>query len=304
MKAVRFHEYGSADVLRLEDAPDPVPGPGEVRVRVAGVAFNPVDAGIRGGWVREAFPIAFPHVPGYDASGVVDQLGPDVTDLAVGDRVVGFLPMVADGAAAELVVAPEQAWVAAPTSVPLVDAAALPSPATTAWQAVVADAGLTAGQRLFVNGAGGAVGSFAVQLAAAAGIEVTAATGAAGAEHVRAEGAQHVVQHGQDLGELGPFDAVLNLGRVDADAARGLLDLLRPDGVLVNTVPGVPVPDDPRVVGLFVRPDRAALRRLVEMVDRGELHVDVAQRLPLAELAGVHARSDDGGLRGKVVLVP
>src|SRR3954454_9398039 len=94
MKAVRFHEFGDSDVLRYEDAEQPVPGAGEVRLRVAASAFNPVDDGIRGGYLRDVFPVTLPHVPGIEVAGTVDALGEGVTRLAVGDDVVGFLPMM------------------------------------------------------------------------------------------------------------------------------------------------------------------------------------------------------------------
>src|SRR5215469_16613064 len=121
MKAVRFHEYGDPDVLRYEDVEEPVPGPGEVRIRVAGSAFNPVDAGIRGGYLQEPFPVTLPHVPGIDVAGTVDEVGADVSSPQVGDRVIGFLPMVATGSAAEYAVAPAQILAAAPASIPLAD---------------------------------------------------------------------------------------------------------------------------------------------------------------------------------------
>ena len=126
MKAMRFHEYGDSDVLRDEDVEVPVPGPGEVRIRVAATAFNPVDAGIRGGYLRDPFPVALPHVPGIDVAGTIDALGANVTERHIGDRVIGFLPRVADGAAAEYVVAPAEVLADAPAGIPLVDAAALP----------------------------------------------------------------------------------------------------------------------------------------------------------------------------------
>src|SRR3954454_12640517 len=127
MKAVRFHEYGEPDVLRDEDVPRPVPGAGEVRLRVAATAFNPVDANIRAGFMQGPIPVTLPHTPGYDVAGTVDALGDGVGNLAVGDAVVGFLPMVADGASAEYVVAPAEILTPAPSSIPLPDAAALPS---------------------------------------------------------------------------------------------------------------------------------------------------------------------------------
>src|SRR5512132_4168989 len=152
MKAVRFHEHGDPDVLRYEDVDEPIPGAGEVRIRVAGSAFNPVDDGIRGGYLQGPFPVTLPHTPGIEVSGTVDALGDGVTNVAVGDNVIGFLPMVAVGAAAEYVVAPAEILAPAPTSIPLADAAALPMVGLTAWQALFDDAGLTAGQRVLING--------------------------------------------------------------------------------------------------------------------------------------------------------
>src|SRR5262245_26804080 len=123
MWAIRFHEYGDPGVLRDEDVGRPTPGPGQVRIRVAATSFNPVDAAIRAGFLRQAFQVALPHVPGPDVAGVVDALGPGVGGRRVGDPVVGFLSMVADGAAAEYVVAPAEDLAAAPTTIPLIDAA-------------------------------------------------------------------------------------------------------------------------------------------------------------------------------------
>src|SRR4051794_2810756 len=103
MKTVRFHEYGDPDVLRHEDVDVPVPGPGQVRVRVAATSFNGVDANIRAGFMRDAIPVALPHTPGLDVAGTVDALGDGVANVRVADTVIGFLPMTADGAAAEFV---------------------------------------------------------------------------------------------------------------------------------------------------------------------------------------------------------
>lgn len=311
MKAVRFHRYGGPDVLRYEDVERPVPGAGQVRLRVAGSAFNPVDDGIRGGHLQQPFPVALPHIPGADVAGVVDALGEGVDGMAVGGAVVGFLPMVADGAAAEYAVAPAEVLTPVPTSVPLADAAALPSVALTARQALFDDAELTAGQRVLVNGAGGAVGGYAVQLATAAGAHVVATASPRSAERLRALGADEVVDHtttDATTAVTEPVDVLLNLASVTAERMAALTGLVRDGGVVVNTVPGTPSAGDEargvRAVGVFVRSDAARLAELVAMVDRGELRVEVDRRVPLAELATVHAEADAGTLRGKVVVVP
>src|SRR5205085_12256828 len=126
MKAVRFHEFGDADVLRYEDVEPPVPGAGEVRLRVTATSFNPVDGGLRGGYLQGPFPVTLPHTPGIDVAGTVDTLGDGAHTVAVGDAVVAFLSMTADGAAAEYVITPAEVLAPAPTSIPLADAAAFP----------------------------------------------------------------------------------------------------------------------------------------------------------------------------------
>src|SRR3954467_11548740 len=119
MKAVRFHEYGDPDVLRNEDVDEPVAGAGQVRVRVAATTFNGVDGNIRAGLMQGPMPLTLPHTPGLDVSGTVDALGDEVSTLRIGDEVIGFLPFVVDGAAAEYVVADAETLTSAPTSIPL-----------------------------------------------------------------------------------------------------------------------------------------------------------------------------------------
>src|SRR4051794_31598699 len=283
MKAVRFHEFGDSDVLRYEGVEQPVPGAGQVRLRVAGSAFNPVDDGIRGGYLQEPFPVTLPHTPGIDVSGTVDALGDRVTNVAVGDAVIGFLPMTAAGAAAEYVIAPAEILAPAPTSIPLPDAAALPMVGLTAWQALFDDAGLKAGQRVLINGAGGAVGGYAVQLAKQTDAYVLATASPRSSGRVAAAGADEVIDHTSTevtAAVTEPVDVLLNLAPITPEELVALAGLVRSGGVVVNTVPTIPTPADDgrdvRAVGVFVRSDAEQLSRLVELVDRGELRVDVA----------------------------
>jgi NADPH:quinone reductase-like Zn-dependent oxidoreductase len=308
MKAMRFHEFGDANVLRYEEIEVPAAGAGEVRVRVAATAFNGVDAGIRGGYLQGPFPVALPHTPGIDVAGTVDAIGDGAGNVKVGDRVVAFLPITADGASAEYVVAPADVLAPAPTSIPLSDAAALPMVGLTAWQALFDDAGLAAGQRVLINGASGGVGGYAVQLAKRAGAHVIATAGPQSSERVKSAGADEIIDYTTtDITVAEPVDVLLNLAQISAEQLVDLAALVRPGGVVVNTVPTIPTPADEtrgvRAVGVFVRSDAAQLSQLVEMVDRGELHVDVAERVPLVELPQLHARADAGELSGKVVVL-
>ncbi|WP_433074597.1 NADP-dependent oxidoreductase [Dactylosporangium sp. CA-052675] len=309
MKAVRFHEYGDPGVLRYEDAERPEPGAGQVLIRVAATSFNGVDGNIRGGFMQGPIPVTLPHTPGIDVSGTVAALGEGVDTVQVGDRVVGFLPMTADGAAAEYVVAPAGILAPAPTSVALTDAAALPAVGLTAWQALFDHAKLTAGQRVLINGAGGAVGGYAVQLAKNAGAYVIAIAGPGSVDRVTAAGADEVIDYTTTPAPAvtPAVDVALNLAPVEPARLAALLNLIRAGGVLVNTTVWMPAPTDEqrgvRGIDLFVRSDAVQLSRLVALVDAGELRIDVAQRVPLAELAAVHTQAATNALPGKTVIV-
>jgi NADPH:quinone reductase-like Zn-dependent oxidoreductase len=309
MKAVRFHEYGGPEVLRYEDVDRPRPAAAQVLIRVAATSFNPVDAAIRSGFLQQVFPVALPHTPGIDVAGTLAEIGEGVAGWSVGEAVVGFLPMTEDGASAEFVLAPAELLTGAPTSIPLVDAAALPSASLSAWQALFEQADLKAGQRVLVNGAGGGVGGYALQLAKQAGATVIATASPRSRDAVEALGADRIVDYTatavtEAISE--PVEVVLNLVNAPESDLAGLTDLVSDGGVLVSTTS--PVRDDPgrdvRSVRLFVRSDAGQLATIVELVDSGELKVDVSERFPLSEIARVHELGEAGKFRGKVILTP
>ena len=309
MKAVRFHEFGGPEVLRYEDAERPVAGAGQVLISVAGSAFNPADSGIRGGTLP--FPVALPHVPGYDVSGTIEELGDGVTGFQVGDAVLGFIPMIENGSAAQYVVAPADVLAKAPIRIDLVDAAALPSVALTAWQALFDLGGLEAGQRLLITGAGGSVGGYAIQLAKRAGAFVIATASPRSLDAVTAAGADEVIDHTSSTvlaSVTQQVDVLLNLAPISPEEFAGLVPLVRDGGIVVATTAWMTTPgDDSRGVrtgGVFVRADVDELAQLVALVDSGELTVDVNQRVPLSELPAVHTKHAAGELHGKVVAVP
>jgi NADPH:quinone reductase-like Zn-dependent oxidoreductase len=310
MKAVRYHSYGDSGVLAYEEASRPAAGPGQVVLQVAGAAFNPVDAAIRAGFMRQAFPVTFPYIPNFDVSGVVAETGEGVTGWRAGDAVVAFLPMNTGGAAAEFAVASAELLAAAPRTVELADAAALPSSGLTAWQALFEHADVQAGQSVLVNGAGGAVGGYAVQLAKQAGATVTATAGPASTGRVRSQGADRVVDYTATplleavAGQR--FDVVLNLARTSPEETAALTALTADGGVFVSTTGPAPDPGrGVRVAQMYVRSDAAQLGELVARVDAGDLAIDVAQRRPLADLAAVHDQAAAGRLPGgKTILIP
>jgi NADPH:quinone reductase-like Zn-dependent oxidoreductase len=311
MKAVRYHQYGGSDVLRYEEAPRPLTGPRQVLVKVAATSFNPVDAGIRGGYLSQVYDISFPHTPGVDVAGTIAEVGEGVQEWNVGDAVVAFLPLDADGAAAEYALVPAELLAAAPSSVALADAAALPVAGLTAWQALFEIAGLTAGQTLLINGASGAVGGYAIQLAKHAGAVVTATAKARDAGRLRGYGADRIVDYIDytrtpiDV-DGAPFDVVLNLVSTTPEQTEALIGAVADGGFHVGTMTSGPDNAERRVrtQRVFVRSDAAQLAELVGRVDAGQLRIEVADRRPLDQAASVHDDSDTGRLHGKTILVP
>jgi NADPH:quinone reductase-like Zn-dependent oxidoreductase len=308
MKAMRFHEVGGPEVLQYEEIPQPTPAAGEVRLRVAASAFSAADNGMRAGSLP--IPVVLPHVPGYDVSGTVDALGEGVDGLAIGDLVIAFLPMELDGGAAEYVIAPADAVVVAPTSIPLADAAALPSVALTAWQALFDDGKLEAGQRVLIIGAGGVVGKYAIQLAKRAGVHVIATASPRSVDAVRAAGADEIIDHtNTDILKAVPeqVDVLLNLAPIDQERFVALVALVRDGGAVVSTTAWMPTPDDAergvRSATVFVLRNRDRLEQLVSLVDEGKLHVEVTRRIPLTGLPALHAEASTDRIAGKVVIL-
>lgn len=309
MKAVWFDRIGGPEVLEYGEIEQPVPGAGEVRLRVAASAYSAADNGMRAGFLP--IPITLPHVPGYDVSGTVDALGDGVEGLSVGDAVIAFLPMERDGGAAEYVVAPAEAVVAAPKSIPLADAAGLPSVALTAWQALFDEGHLTAGQRVLIVGAGGVVGKYAIQLAKRAGVHVIATASPRSIDAVRAAGAEKIVDHTEaDVLEAldGQVDVLLNLAPIDPEQFQASVAAVRDGGAVVSTTAFMATPGDEargvRAATVYVLPNRERLAELVSLVDAGELTVEVTRRIPLTELRTLHAEGAAGRVAGKVIVLP
>jgi NADPH:quinone reductase-like Zn-dependent oxidoreductase len=309
MKAVRYFTYGGPEVLRYDDVEQPRPAAGQVLIRVAATSFNPVDAALRAGYLQQVAPLALPHTPGIDVAGAVDALGADVAGWSLGDAVVGSLPMTEDGAAAKLVLAPAHLLTAAPTSIPLVDAAAIPTVSLTAWQALFEHANIRTGQRVLINGAGGGVGGYAIQLARQAGAVVIATASQRSRDVVHALGADQVVDYTSTRltdAITEPVDVLLNLVAVSEAELANLSSVVAGGGVVVSTT--TPARDDPardvRGVHVYMHSDARQLGAIVARVDSGALRVDVSDRYSLSDIAQVHEQGGSGAFRGKVVITP
>jgi len=316
MRAIVAPSPGPPEALELREVPRPVPGPGEVLIRVAVAGVNPIDAKTRVGGGAAPFlqpgpasgdgDLAFPWIPGWDAAGTVAAVGPGVVRFGEGDRVFGMIGFPRTGGTyAEHVVAPVSHLSRSPRSLDDAATVALALPGLTAWQALVDAGGLETNQRVLVTAAAGGVGHLAVQIAVDLGAHVVAVASAAGLETLRATGAELRDRHdGDPLAGLEPFDLVVD-GVGGAERARAAATL-RPGGTIV-TLPsashGDPLGrDDVRAPRLLVAPDGLELQLLTGTVERGMLRPRVADRLPLADAAEAHRRIEAGGVHGKLVL--
>ncbi|GHF51165.1 NADPH:quinone reductase-like Zn-dependent oxidoreductase [Deinococcus metalli] len=304
MKAMVIHEYGGPEVLRAEDLPVPVPADGEVLVRVRAVSVNPVDYKRRRSWAAQPLPV----VLGWDVSGVVEALGPDVADFRVGDEVFGMVRFPAEGRAyAEYVSAPVSDIARKPPELTHAQAAAMTLAALTAEQALEALA-LRAGQTILIHAAAGGVGHFAVQLAHTRGARVIATASARNIDFVRGLGADEIVDyHARPFEEqVSGVDAVFDT--VGGDTLPRSFGVLRPGGRLV-AIAGQPDEALARQHGvhaerILVHPSRPQLEFLAAEAAAGRVVPHVSQTFPLDRVADAHRALETGRTVGKIVLEP
>jgi NADPH:quinone reductase-like Zn-dependent oxidoreductase len=305
MRAAVYDEFGGADRLEVRQVDDPPVGPDTVLVRARATSVNPVDWKVREGYLQAAYPHHLPIITGWDVAGVVEQVGPAVrTGVQVGDEVFGYVRRddIAHGTTAELVPAPERTLTRKPASLSFEEAAALPLVGLTAWQALTEALEVTEGDRVLVHAGAGGVGHVAVQIAVALGAEVVATASPTNHDFLRGLGATEVVDY--DNGPVSeqlssPVDAVLDLvgGPALEDAPKQVRDSARIASIVdAQTV----LAQGGRYV--FVRPDRDGLDALARLADEGRLRVEVARVMPLDEIADAHRLSEEGHVRGKVVV--
>jgi NADPH:quinone reductase-like Zn-dependent oxidoreductase len=302
MRAVAFAEYGEPDVLQVVEVEAPHPGPGQVRIAVRAAGVNPIDWKARSGMLASVMPLSFPVIDGREAAGVVDEVGEGVEDVAVGDAVFGF---AVGGAAAELAVLDD--YVRKPEGLSFEQAASLPVAAETSARVFQVLGGVGDGDALLVNGAAGGVGVIGVQLARAHGARVIGTASERNHELLRSLGAEPTT-YGPGLAERvralapdGVDDAFDTAGKGEIE---DMIELTG-DPAHVATIAdfgaarlGVKVTggSEGRVV--------EGLREAASLADAGRLQVLVDRTFPFAQAAEAHRVSQDGHVRGKLVLVP
>lgn len=316
MKAIRFHEYGTPEVLRFEEAPIPEPGPHEVRVRVHAAGVNPADRQIRAG-LRFRLEKPFAFIPGCEVSGVVDTCGSAVTDLAPGDAVFAMLGALGGGYA-ESVVATADHVAPKPASLTHEQAAALPVAGLTAWEALFAVGGLRAGQTVLIHAAAGGVGHIAVQLAKWRGAQVIGTASAGNEKFLRELRVDAVIDYRTTAFDsvLREVDLVVDLIPRDVDEATDALAretmarswAVLKDGGLQVSICAKPVPGPGgRTRGLrgaYARamPGHKGLAAIAALVDAEHLRPEVSRILNLGQARQAHELLQSGHTRGKIVL--
>lgn len=306
MKAIRTHEPTGISGLVFEEAPDPTPNFCEVLVKVAacGITHNELDWPI---WTCRAGHRRTSVIPGHEVSGVVAALGFGTAGLAVGDEVYGLTDQLRDGAAAEYVAVEARNLAAKPRTVDHVHAAAMPRAGLTAWQGLFDHGKLAQRQTVVIHGAGGAVGSMAVQLARWAGAEVIGTGRSHSRELVADLGAdRYVALDAERLDDLaGRADLVFDT--IGGDVLAGSPALLKPGGRLVTIRADAPPPttrDDIGTVVFIQESNRAQLAELARLVDEGHLRPQVGAVYPLAQAVEAYSAKAAGGVAGRTVLQP
>ncbi|HEX5736827.1 MAG TPA: NADPH:quinone reductase [Blastocatellia bacterium] len=320
MKAIRIHEFGGPKVLKLEDVPEPVAGPGQVVVRLHAIGVNPVDTYIREG--RHAVKPSLPYTPGSDGAGTIEVVGEGVEWAAPGDRV--YTGGSLSGTYAEKSLCHESHVHPLPAHVSYAQGAAVNVPYATAYRALFHRAQARAGEVVLVHGASGGVGTAAVQLARAAELTVIGTAGTdEGRRLVKEQGAHHVLNHREE----GYLDQVLDLtgGRgvevilemlANVNLGKDLTVLARFGRVVVigsrGTVeidPRATMTRDASILGMTLMNvsdvERAAIHAaLVAGLENNTLRPVVGREFKLAEAARAHEAVLEPGAYGKIVLIP
>ncbi|MFF8574102.1 zinc-binding dehydrogenase [Streptomyces sp. NPDC015408] len=319
MRVMELVRFGDADTaFAARELPRPVPGPGQVLVRVLATSVNPLDLQTRRGDYRDQ--VALPAVIGNDVSGVVVEAGPGAGEFRPGDEVWYLAPVFAgQGTYAEFHVVDQALVSPKPAQLSHVEAAGLALVGMTVWEALVERAKVRLGERVLVHGGAGGVGSVAIQVAGALGAEVVTTARARDHEFVTALGADHAIDFSAGdyvprVRALGGVDVVLDT--VGGDTLTRSPEVLTDRGRVVSIV-DIPEPQNLLAAWgvnatyhfLFVSPDRAKLAALGRLVEQGKIRPVIGAVLPLADIAQAHALLEGGSTaegrrrpRGKIAI--
>ena len=315
MKAVRIHAFGGPEVLQLEDVARPVPAADEILIQVHASGVNPVDWVVREGG-NEALRayLTLPMTPGWDAAGVVAEVGSAVTGFQKGDAVYGEPNFPGDGSYAEYCAAKASQFAHKPKSLSFTEAAGVPLAGLTAWTALLEHGKVQAGQRVLIQGASGGVGGFAVQFAKAKGAYVIGTASAGNLDYLKQLGADEAIDYrGQPLADVvRDVDVVLEASPLRDNAERlKAVAVLKEGGIFVSV--NVDFPFDEAVRAALAQkqatgelsnnqPRQEWLQEIAQLIDAGQVKVLISKVFSLAQVADAHRESQTWHVRGKLVL--
>jgi NADPH:quinone reductase-like Zn-dependent oxidoreductase len=300
MKAIRIHEFGGPEVLKMEEVPRPQPGPGEVLIKVYASGVNPVDWKIRQGLRKGKFPTNFPLTLGWDVSGVVEETGSGVQNFQRGDEVYSRPDPTKNGTYAEYVTVKAGEVGFKPKSLDFIQAAGVPLAGLTAWQALFDQGNLQSGETVLIHAASGGVGLFAVQFAKWKGATVIGTTSTENMDFVKELGADEVIDYTKERFEDVARDVDLVLDTIGGDTQQRSLKVLKTGGRLVTTVK--PESGDTRIKGFTAISDTDHLNAIARLIDEGKVKPVIARVFPLDQAAEAQRYSETGHVRGKIVL--
>ncbi len=315
MKAVRIHQYGGPEVMKVENVERPSPAPDEILVKVYASGVNPVDFAIRGGKSGAlAYHLTLPLTLGWDAAGIVESCGSEVSGLQKGDAVYGVPNFPGNGSYAEYCTAKATRFALKPKSLTFNEAAGVPLVALTAWTGIFKYGKLQAGQRILIQGASGSVGSSAVQFAKAKGAYVIAVDSGANLDNLQRLGADEIIDYATQKYEdvVQDVDVVLEASSLrDNNERLKLITVLKEGGILVSVNTDFPFSEEvmQALEEKGIKGEQSAneprwewLNEMAPLIDEGKVKVAISKVYPLAQAAEAHIAGETRQVRGKLVL--
>ncbi|HXX41853.1 MAG TPA: NADP-dependent oxidoreductase [Chthoniobacterales bacterium] len=306
MKAIVVHQFGGPEVLKLEVVPRPEPKEDEILVKVIAAGVNSFDGGLRSGTWAKIFKINLPWIPGYDIAGTVEKVGGKVTKFKAGDPVYALISLLGGGGDAEYAIAKEDQAAPKPATISFTEAAAVPSVALTAWQALVDKADIQSGQTVLIHGASGGVGMCAIPIAKTRGAKVFATASTANQDFLKELGADLAIDYKTQKFEKIVKDVDVVVDGVGGETMARSYPIVKKGGILVSLVGGVDQAQldkyGIRGASVEVTPNGEQLAQIGKLIDQKKIRVVISDTFPLADAAKAEAKADTGHARGKIVL--
>lgn len=309
MKAQVIRSFGDPDVFSYEDIEIPIIKPDEVLVKVAATSFNPSENAARKGLFGELVNVIPYKILGVDISGVIEEIGAEVTNFKVGDKVFANLNIRNPGSYAEFTAVKSKDLCHAPANLTLKEAGALPLASLTAFQGLYELGELKDGQRVLINGAGGGVGSIAVQLAKHKGAYVIGVGSEKSIDVIKRVHPDQIINYKEDnISEMikEKVDLILNLARLSEENMQNMITLIKPNGKFVSST-GIPEPTienkDISVIALNTKRGGARLLAIKQLVEIGAISPIITKTFFLKDIPEIHKLAEEGILHGKISII-